>query len=321
MAKMKTGRNEKGWIRSAGQVCLCLLFLCVPCSAEILHNVNLVVSSDAGPYREAAEALESALAEQNVATRLITLEAIIQREPSLSLEKKTEVWVAIGSRAADYLNFSLPDSVSLVYCMVADPEKIGLKSGRKKVVGVSVTTSVNEQFAIIRQAMPNLLSIGMLYRTSSAKSVQTLDEVLKHLPSSWQLEAVDVDAAGSMAVAIQKLVRKKVGMIWTMADSSIYTRATVKALLLASLRNQTPVFGFSGSFVKAGALLGLDADPRLQGQYAASLVQDILSQSKKQSQSATPGVTLAVNLIVADRLGISLPEEIIGRAHVIGQNK
>ncbi|MBU1137523.1 MAG: hypothetical protein KKA76_00955, partial [Proteobacteria bacterium] len=178
-----------------------------------------MVSSDAGPYREAAEALESALAEQNVATRLITLEAIIQREPSLSLEKKTEVWVAIGSRAADYLNFSLPDSVSLVYCMVADPEKIGLKSGRKKVVGVSVTTSVNEQFAIIRQAMPNLLSIGMLYRTSSAKSVQTLDEVLKHLPSSWQLEAVDVDAAGSMAVAIQKLVRKKVGMIWTMADS------------------------------------------------------------------------------------------------------
>jgi hypothetical protein len=38
------------------------------------------------------------------------------------------------------------------------------------------------------------------------------------------------------------------------------------------LRNGVPVFGFSGSFLKAGALLGLDADPVLQGQYAASLV-------------------------------------------------
>lgn len=163
--------------------------------------------------------------------------------------------------------------------------------------------------------------MGMLYRTSSPKSVKTLDEVSKELPPSWQLEAVDVDEAGSMAEAIQKLVRKKVGIIWTMADSSIYNRGTVKALLLSSLRNQIPVFGFSGSFVKAGALLGLDADPSLQGQYAASLVRDALVQSKAQRQPALPGVTLAINLVVAERLGISLPEEVIARAHVIGQNK
>lgn len=320
---MNRRRNGNDWIRRAGQGCLwlCLLLLCVPCNGATVHNVNLVLSSEAVPYREAAEALQRALAEQDVVTREFTLEAMIKREPSLSLEKQAEVWVAIGSRAADYLNFSLPDSISLVYCMVADPEKIGLKSGRKKIAGVSVTTSVQEQFAIIHQAMPNLLSIGLLYRTSSNKSVKILDEVAKQLPSSWQLEAIDVDAAGSMAEAIQKLVRKKVGIIWTMADSSIYNKATVKALLLASLRNQIPVFGFSGSFVKAGALLGLDADPSLQGQYAAALVRDALIQSTKQFEPVPPGVTLAINMIVADRLGISLPEEVIDRAHVIRQNR
>lgn len=126
-------RNGKGWICRAGQsfLCFCLLFLCLPCNGATVHTVNLVLSSEAVPYREAAEALQGALSAQGVATQMFTLETMIQQEPSLSLEQKVEVWVAIGSRAADYLNFSLPDSVSLVYCMVADPEKIGLKNGRK----------------------------------------------------------------------------------------------------------------------------------------------------------------------------------------------
>ena len=322
MAKMYKSGNGKGWMYRAGQFCLCLLFLCLPGNGVAAHTIQLVLSSAAAPYREAAAALEDVLARQNVVTQSFTLQELIEHAPASSTDKNIGVWVAVGSRAADHLHSFLPDTIPLIYCMVADPERIGLETGRKIVAGVSVTISVKEQFVLIQKAMPNLDSIGMLYRASSPKSVQTLAEVMEHLPPSWQLEAVDLDATGSMAEAMQELFLRKVSMIWTMADSSIYNRATVKALLLASLRNQIPVFGFSGSFVKAGALLGLEADPRLQGQYAASLVLDVFSSEKKMRQSgATPGVILAVNTVVARRLGISLPDEVIGSAHVIGADQ
>ena len=146
----------------------------------------------------------------------------------------------------------------------------------------------------------------------------TLIEVKTHLPGSWKLEAVDVDRYDSMADAIAELFQRDVDLIWTMADSGIYNRATVNSLLLSSLRQQIPVFGFSGSFVKAGALLGLDADPALQGEYAASLVVSGLEGNKLNDKSICSGVTIAVNMVVADRLGISLPAAVINQACIIG---
>ncbi len=198
-----------------------------------------------------------------------------------------------------------------MYCMVADPEKIGLENGQENVVGVSVTMPVKEQFTIIQKAIPTLRSIAMLYRSSSHKSMMTLIDVKEHLPNNWTLEAIDVDKSESMADAIAELFLRDVGLIWTMADSAIYNRATVNHLLLSSLRQQVPVFGFSGSFVKAGALLGLDADPVLQGEYAASLVVNGFDDDTLNDKPVSSGVTIAVNMVVANRLGISLPADVV----------
>ena len=296
----------------------CLLVLSFSTDVSAAEDVFVVLSSEAKPYRQAAEALQSTLKKGNIKTRTyLSLKLSPVGLDFSSDTYKMKVWVAIGSRAATQLNSVLPQSSPLVYCMVADPEKIGFESKRKNVVGVSITKPVQEQFAIMRKAMPDLRSIGMLYRSSSMKSMQTLIEVNAHLPSGWTLEVVDVDKADSMADAIADLFRRDVGMIWTMADSAIYNRATVNSLLLASLRQQVPVFGFSGSFVKAGALLGLEADPVLQGEYAASLVVEGL-HGKSKAVSSSSGVILVVNMVVAARLGISLPEDIVDQATIIG---
>ena len=42
-----------------------------------------------------------------------------------------------------------------------------------------------------------------------------------------------------------------------MADAAAYDAATVRSLLLASIRRKTPVFGYSPALVRAGALLGV----------------------------------------------------------------
>ncbi len=319
--EMHKPKKRKRVLVSAGQVlaCLCFFFLCFSTNVLAAASVSLVLSSDAAPYRQAAEALKSSLSKKDIQISEYLLKDISDlSSPVLSVAKVSQVWVAIGSRAASYLNAQLPGTTSLVYCMVADPEKIGLESGRKMVAGVALTKPLQEQFAVIHKAMPNLHSIGMLYRSSSVASMQTLADVKKILPGTWRLEAVDVDKLDSMAGAIQELFQHDVGMVWTMADSTIYNRATVKSLLLASLRNQTPVFGFSGSFVKAGALLGLEADPSLQGRYAASLVLNGLGGDLQNTRPHSDGVRFAVNMVVADRLGIALSEDLLRQVSAVG---
>jgi putative ABC transport system substrate-binding protein len=275
--------------------------------------VYLVLSSEAAPYQQAADSLAHSLNKQDVKTRMFIAGKLVQLAPDFAADfPENALWVAIGSRAAALLYGDLPVHTSLVYCMVANPGKIGLLGSRDNVAGVSVTKPIEEQFGIIQKVLPNLRTIALLYRSSSMKSMQTLVDVKVHLPATWKLEAVDVDKEESMAAAISEIFSRNPDLIWTMADSSIYNRATVNSLLLTSLRQKVPVFGFSGSFVKAGALLGLDANPTLQGEYAASLVLERMLGRSFESELLSSGVTIAVNQVVADRLGILLSPAFIG---------
>lgn len=298
--------------------CLGAVLCCFPVAAQAVDEIVLVLSSDARPYLDAAESLESSLRNEQLSSKtVLSKELAAFGFNSFKRKHSPKFWVAIGSRAAAQLNTLLPASTQFVFCMVANPEKVGIDSGREHVAGVSVSKSLAEQFAIIQIAMPELNSIGMLYRSSSEESMHGLARVKKQLPEEWRLEAVDVDAMNSVSSAIQDVFQRNVHLVWTKVDASIYNRATVKSLLLASLRSGIPVFGFSGSLVKAGALLGFEADPVLQGKYAASMVLKCLDQNTPKPCFVASGVTLSVNLVVADRLGITLPAELLNQAELI----
>ncbi len=312
--------KKQGVLSRVFRVLFCLIVLsALPGNVRADQDVILVLSSGATPYQQAAETLKSIFSTQDLKVRVLLAERISRQDPAeLTRRYPAEIWVAIGSRAAGYLNRGLPESVSLVYCMVADPDKSGLKSGRKKITGVSVTKTVKEQFEIIGEALPEVRSVAMLYRSSSIKSLQSLVDLNTHLPENWTLESVDIDTTDSMAAAIDELFRKKADLIWTMADSAIYNRATVNNLLLSSLRQQVPVFGFSGSFVKAGAVLGLGTSPALQGEYAAALVLDLLDGKPVVSEPVSSGVSLVINKAVADRLGLTFSADVLAQATIIG---
>ncbi len=288
--------------------------------AYAIENVLLVLASDAVPYRQAAAAMEFSLAKDNFSSQIVFVSEIESDPFSVVLKKYSPRFVvAIGSRAAVFVNKLLPSSQPLIYCMVADPQQVGINPERGQVAGVSVVKSVYEQFEIIQNAMPDIHSIGMLYRSGQEQSLRTYNEVKKQLPKKWKLEAVDIDIMASQADAIQELFSKKCDLIWTRADSSIYNRATVKSILLASLRSGTPVFGFSGSFVRAGALFGLDADPKIQGEYAAMLTKQCLGLSNQRMCLVSSGVKVVVNLVVAEQLGVRLSEEFLKKAIVVSE--
>lgn len=285
-------------------------------------DVTIVLSSQASPYVKAETELKTRLVGLGQTTRTIDIGELVKKpDPGRS---SGAMFVAVGTPATVWLQANLPAQTPLVYCMTSDARTPAKVTGRK-IAGVSTNVPLGVQFGLIAEALPRATTIGLLYRSDNQNSARMLAEAKAKLPKGLKLHAVAVDKHESVAKAIDALLAGAVDAVWTAPDSSVYDMATVRSLLLAAIRSRTPVFGFSPAFVRAGALLGVGIEPAHQGRQAAGIVDLLLKATPATSSGATtqprpeqlcpaPEFELAVNLIVARELSITLPKSLVSRA-------
>jgi ABC-type uncharacterized transport system substrate-binding protein len=277
-------------------------------------QVVIVRSSDAEPYTQAEAALKEQLEARHDTVRRALARDVAERGIRAGIGT-ADVVVAVGTPAALWLHTQLPPEYKLVYCMVNRAPEAGLLQGRA-AWGVTTEVPLPDQLKVIAEALPAARVVGTLYRSDQPDSKDVLKGLSDAMPAGWRVEAVAVNDYPSIGDAIDALTRKNVDVVWTSAEQKTYDTATVRALLLAALRTKTPVWGFSPAFVRAGGLIGVGVNPKAQGAQAAKLVAQLLADPSSPKGRAYPPaeVQIAVNLIVAGRLGIELPEGLTRRA-------
>jgi putative ABC transport system substrate-binding protein len=293
-----------------GALVLALLSLVGTGACASAAEVLVILSEDKSPYRVALDGLAKVLADagHHATERLldaVTDEADLARYAAL---------VSIGSKASAYLHDHHPAHVPMAFCMVSDPIAAGLTTP-PPFTGVATEVPLKTQIALIAEALPNARTLGMLYRGDQDHSREQVTRLRSLLPSDWRLEAIEIDQFSSVAESIDNLFAKPIDVVWTSPDSSIFTEATVRTLLLNALRKRVPVFGFSPAFVRAGGLLGIGINPLSQGAQSATIVlQQLASQSDPVGELVPPAFEIEINLIVAHKLSIELPAELVSRA-------
>jgi putative ABC transport system substrate-binding protein len=281
--------------------------------------VVIVRTSDAEPYVQAGAALQDRLVGAHQTVRNLLARDVSAQGISTAIGK-ADVVVAVGTPAARWLQKQLPGEVKLIYCMVSNAADAGLLEGRAST-GVTTDIPVGEQIKLIADALPRARSIGVLFRSDSAESKQSLQTLAQTIPAGWSVQSVAVNEFPSIAAAIESLIDKHVDIIWTSPDSKIFDTAAVRTLLLSALRAKIPVWGFSPAFVRAGALLGVGVDPAAQGKQAADLVLRSISGHPEPPERLMPPqeFQIAVNLIVAKQLELEVPESLRQRAAFVFQ--
>jgi putative tryptophan/tyrosine transport system substrate-binding protein len=300
------------WLRRTSAVIALLASLhALPVSAA---EVLVVRASDAEPYTQAETALRDRLTAQHQTVRSLLARDVSEKGIEASIEH-ADIVVAIGTPAAQWLHKNMPGTVRLVYCMVTNAADAGLLTGHSSL-GVTTDVSIAEQIKLITEALPRARTIGMLYRSDTREGVAALQLLSAAIPSGWHVEAVAVNESPSIAAAIESLTQKSIDLIWTTGDQKLYDTAAVRSLLLSALRNKIPVWGFSPAFVRAGALIGVGVEPSAQGIQAADLTVQMLNDPKLLKPAAQPPrqFQIAVNLIVAEQLGVEIPESLTQRA-------
>jgi putative tryptophan/tyrosine transport system substrate-binding protein len=308
----ETNRSTPG-VRAPGRwswlLVLALLMGWQTAAAEIV----VVRSSDAAPYKDADAAVRDGLAGLKEPIRSVLVKDVADK--GIDTLGGADGVIAIGTPAAHWLHDQLPAKIRLVYCMVNNPQDAGLLQGRP-VWGVTTDVAVADQLSLISEALPQARTIGMLYRSDTEDGRAELKSLEGAVPHDWHVEAVAVNESPSVAEAIDSLTQKNVDVIWTTADQRVYDAASVRSLLLAGLRKKIPVWGFSTSFVRAGALLGVGVEPRAQGSQAAGILTKEIDDPKRiEFRAESPReFQIAVNLIVAQQLGIDVPDSLSRRA-------
>lgn len=290
-------------------------FAVAVCALSALMGANrpgsnafvVVRSGNEAPYRAAAERIVADLKGGGAQVREVDL-----GEWAKCDKKGLAGVVAIGTEAAVRAKAETPEGASVTFCLVADPHGSGLLEGRP-ARGVRMEPTKDKQLSLLRRALPKARRIGVLYSSESSSSVELLEEA-RSVASGVTLDVVDVKAHVNPSAAIEALLAKSPDAVWTWADPAVYDAAVVRALLLASLRKTVPVFGYSAAVVRAGALVGVAVSPQEQGAAAALIALNPATDSRMMAPSRWE---IALNLEVASRLGVSVPQDVVRDAKVV----
>lgn len=211
--------------------------------------------------------------------------------------------------------------IPVVFNAISDPIGAGLAVSETEpmegISGISDLLPVEDQLKLIRAVLPDVKKIGILYTTSEANSVSTI-EIYKNLAPKYGFEIVDKGISKQAEVTqAADVLLNEVDCISNLTDNTVV--AALSAVLEKANAKKIPVFGSEEEQVKNGCIASAGLDYVALGVQAGNIAAKVL---KGEDISKMPFETikeskLTVNESVASELGIEIPEEVSGKADIV----
>jgi ABC-type uncharacterized transport system substrate-binding protein len=260
-------------------------------------QIAVAVSSNAPAYVEAVNAFRAALGDGGAMVSLVELD---KGEPSKGLTGggRPRVVVAFGSRASEALATSDP-TVPLIVTMVLTTD--ATFKAPKLISTVSLSINPGSMLTKLRNSFPDRKKLAVLLSPKSSPLRAELTAAALRL--GYLLEIVECSSPRDVLAAFADL-RGRVDFVWCLPDNALFPSAAIPPILLASIRNQLPVIGFSEGFVRAGAAVGFYPDYADIGAQTAETVKRYLSKQDVSGVEPPRKIRMAVNDRVLRILGI-----------------
>jgi putative tryptophan/tyrosine transport system substrate-binding protein len=273
------------------------------------------------PYNDALSGFEEELAKNGYkpSQRSYDLDEAKGKEQQLVKEirdLKPMLIFAAGTEAALFAKEKLKD-FPVVFSMVLDPVKSGIiesaSSPGDSLSGVSLDISPELQFRKLKELLPKLSRVGVIYNAKEKAWIKEIEAVARAL--GLVIVAKPVDSESDVPVKLEEIA-KEADCLWAQVDPMIYNSQSSQYILLTLVRNKIPLMAFSSQYVKAGALLALECDYVDIGRQAAQIAIRVLKGGAFGSVALTfpAKAKLIVNKKIAQLLGINIPQKILEEA-------
>lgn len=239
---------------------------------------------------------------------------------------KKDIVCGIATPSAQALYAACAEKqIPVIFNAVSDPVAAKLAKSEteaaKGITGISDRLPVRDQLELIRKVLPNAKTIGIIYTTSEANSVSTIETYKKEAPDlGFEIETIGIGAEAEVAQAADVLL-SKVDCVSNMTDNTVVSALGV--LLDKANAKKIPVFGSEEEQVKNGCVASAGIDYVELGKLAGNMAARAL---KGEAVETMPYETIkssvvTINKQVAEALGISFSDEIIANATAVETNK
>lgn len=229
--------------------------------------------------------------------------------------------IATPSAMAAY-NACMENDIPVVYSAISDPIGAGLaaQDGTSvgNITGTSDALAVSEQLEMIREILPEATKIGIIYTTSEANSVSTIEEYKKYAPDyGFEIVESGVTATADVELAASELV-SKVDCISNLTDNTVVS--ALQIVLDKANSAGIPVFGSEVEQVKAGCVASMGLEYYELGIQTGKMAAQILKGEKKASEMKFESITtpsLYINTAAAEKINLTLDETYVSGAYQV----
>lgn len=236
----------------------------------------------------------------------------------------------VGDGAAVIVPISTPSAqavvaatgeIPVVFTAVTDPlaaQLVGdLEAPGGNVTGLSDMSPMADHLALIREFVPDVDRIGVLYNAGEVNSVSLVTR-LKELAGELGITVVEATADNSSAV--QSAARSLVGdvdVIYVPTDSTVVS--ALESVIAVAEESDIPLFSGDTDSVNRGTLASIGFDYYDVGLQTGAVVARILGGEAPGSipVSFATGSDLFVNVGAAERMGIAIPPAVLERADTV----
>ena len=235
------------------------------------------------------------------------------------VSENPHVLVGIATPTSQAL-VSATRTIPIVFTAVTDP--IGarlvkqLEQPGRNVTGLSDLSPISQHVSLIKELLPNAVSVGVVYNPAEANAV-ALVGLLKQATRDFGFtlhteKALTIDDVEEKTAS----VAKRSDVIYALTDNTV--ASGIEGLINAANQAGTPVVAGATSYVGKGAIAGLGLDYYDVGVQTADYVAAILNGQKpgKLNVKTAQSSQLVVNLDAARMLGLTLPKSVVDRAIV-----
>ncbi len=300
------------------------LFLFVPQSALAELILAAVIPADLPRYKAAHKAMAQILEAGGFGAGKLKVMVQTPNADKMSIVNSARradsagaaVIVVYGSRAAQAVageNFS----AALLFADVYDPVALGVVKDLT-TTGAEITgaTSKTDLGALAGQMVKasGAKTIGVLYTKGEGGAELQLKELTAK--GGFAVKAENVGSAGEAVAAAQGLAGQCDALY--LAESVAVMQKGAE-IVKAALAMKKPSFTQIPDLAKAGALLGLEADPDEQGKLVGVHALQILQGQKAHSLPVRTAkkVTLMINQGTASQLGLTVPADVMSAGQVV----
>lgn len=232
--------------------------------------------------------------------------------------KGKDLVVGIATPTAQALANVFTD-IPVVFATVTDPEAAGLM-GIENVAGTSDMVPVKEQLNLIER-ITGAKSIGMVYTSAESNGI-TLMETMRKACEEKGIELVTASVSNSAEVmmAAQSII-DRVDAMYVSTDNTVIS--AIASLSEVCSSNNVPLFSSdTTSSFGTEVLMAGGFDYYQSGRLTGEIIKRVLDGEKPEDIGTVylDKLEIYINLDVAEKLGISIPDDILMDAVYIIEN-